>query len=280
MRRRVLYAVGVFLFFLIVIGIPTAYHFYSVPPSCTDGQQNQGETWMDRGGPCPWADPSTLSPSSVVWARSFKIRDGSYSATAYVENPNRNAGVPRASYIFSLYDTQNILIAERRGTTFVMPGGITPVYEPDIDTGNRIAAHVYFQFTENPQWLQMSDRTVTTKITNQDLRDETTLPRLEATVTNIDVTAHNNLNFVAVIFDTAGNAFASSATHIDRLEAGQSLQVVFTWPKAFTLQVGRIDITPVEMPKPTWKAPCKLANDNQYLACAGDSVLRANSAFW
>jgi len=254
MRRRILYATGVFLFFFIVAGAPTAYYYFNIPPTCSDGQMNQGETAPDMGGPCPLADVNLLAPSSVQWTRSFKVRDGSYSATTYIENPNDHAGISEISYIFSLYDAQNILIAERRGTTYVMPGGITPIYEPDIDTGERIAVHAFFQFTSPAVWRQYADTSKVIKVTDRKLSDETTVPRLEATADNTDVSPRTNVTFVAVVFDTAGNAIASSATHMDRIEAGQSAQIVFTWPNPFTLQVGRIDIIPVTAPKPTWTA--------------------------
>jgi hypothetical protein len=258
MRRRILYATGVFLFFLIVVGGPVAYHWYSIAPTCLDGQQNQDETAPDMGGVCPWANVYSLTPSSVLWARGFKIRDGSYSAAAYIENPNDLAGFEQRTYKFSLYDSDNILIAERTGVAFVMPGGVTPIYEPDIDTGERIVTHTYFEFTSAPQWLQLSDNSNTTKVTNRNLTEEASTPRLEATVTNTDVTPRTNIQLVAVIFDTAGNAFAASASRIERLEAGQAQQVVFTWPNPFPVQVGRIDIIPVELPKPAWKASCRI----------------------
>jgi len=216
----------------------------------------------------------------VQWTRAFKVRDGSYSAVAYIENPNDNAGYVLRPYKFSLYDSQNILIAERTGITFVMPGGITPVYEADIDTGNRIATHAYFEFTDAPQWLQLTDQSNTTKVTNRQLSGESTAPRIDATVTNTDVSARTDVTLVAVVFDTAGNAFAASATHIDRLEVGQSQQIVFTWPNPFTLQVGRIDIIPVEAPKPAWKAACHIvttgAQPGAIIQCGSNApVLRS-----
>src|SRR3989338_11227858 len=80
-----------------------------------------------------------------MWARSFEVRSGSYTAVGYIGNPNPEAGVALAHYRVGLYDSQNILIAERVGTTFIMPGGITPVLEASIDTGNREVVHTYLQ---------------------------------------------------------------------------------------------------------------------------------------
>lgn len=261
MRRRILYILGLLIFFSIVIGVPVAITLLSVPPSCVDGEMNQGETAPDKGGPCPDVDTNTLAPSSVVWTRSFKVRNGSYSATSYIQNPNDHAGIANVSYVFSLYDSQNILIAERRGNTFVMPGGITPVYEPEIDTGNRIATRAFFRFTYGGVWRNYQDTSKAISVTDRKLTDPTTAPRLEATVTNSDVSPRTDVKFVAVIFDTAGNAFASSATKVPRLLPGQPQQIVFTWPDPFTLQVGRVDIISVTAPKQAWTAPCTVTND-------------------
>ena len=35
--------------------------FFHQPPTCSDGIQNQGETWIDCGGPCPPCPPATCS---------------------------------------------------------------------------------------------------------------------------------------------------------------------------------------------------------------------------
>jgi hypothetical protein len=196
-----------------------------------------------------------------MWTRTFKVRDGAYSAVSYMQNPNDHAGIDNIGYTFSLYDSQNVLVAERAGEMFVMPGGITPVYVPDIDTGNRIATHAFFKFNSKGIWRNYEDASKGIKITERTLTDETTAPRLQAIVTNTDTLPRYNLKFVAVIFDTAGNAFAASATKLDKLAPGVETQITFTWPSAFMLQVGRVDVIAVVPPKKAWDAPCAVVND-------------------
>lgn len=247
-RRRTAYATGVILFFVIVIGGPLAYWYFSIPATCTDGIQNQGETAIDKGGPCPLLDERALQPHAVLWARSFRVRDGSYNAAAYIQNPNQNAGVRSAHYHFGLYDAQNILIAERDGTTYVMPGAITPVLESRIDAGNRIVAHTYFEFTDPLSWERMKNNALSLAITNKEISNTYTVPRLSASVRNSSVGDVTDISFVAVIFDPAGNAFAASATTLERLGPDASSQIVFTWPDPFGVQSGRIDIIPLVAP--------------------------------
>ena len=240
--------IGVILFFLIIIGGPLLYWYFSVPPTCSDGIKNQGETTVDQGGPCLVLDERTLQPHSTLWSRSFRVRDGYYNAVAYVYNPNKEAGVRRAYYRFGLYDSQNVLVAERRGTTFILPGAITPVLESRIDTGNRTVSRTYFEFTDTFIWERMINTSLSIAVNNKELSNTAIMPRLSASVENHSVADVINPSFVAVIFDPAGNAFAASATTLERLSAGATSEIVFSWPDPFPVQVGRIDISPLVAP--------------------------------
>ena len=129
------------------------------------------------------------------------MRDGSYNAVAYIENPNPKAGVPSANYKFSLYDSQNILIAERTGTTYIMPGGITPVFTAGIDTGNRIVAHTYFALTDpSMTWERMSDPTSVVSVASKQVSNTDTMPQLSAIASNSSVADLTNVSFVGVVY--------------------------------------------------------------------------------
>ncbi len=252
-RKRASYGFGVFLFFLITIGGPIGYWYFTIPPTCSDKIQNQGETSPDHGGPCLLLDVNALSPAPVLWARSFSVRDGSFNAIAYIQNQNVYAGVKRVSYRFSLYDTLNVLVAEREGSTFIMPGGITPVLEGGIQTGNRLAVRTYFELTAKPVWERMQDRSHIVIVNDKEMVDTATAPRLTATAFNSSVKDMTNVILIATIFDQAGNAFATSQTKISKLRAGEKQAVTFTWPDPFTVTVGRIDIIPLVQPGPPGK---------------------------
>ncbi|MDE2173651.1 MAG: hypothetical protein KGJ31_03715 [Patescibacteria group bacterium] len=247
-RRKASYITGVMLFFAVVLGVPLAYLYFSTPPSCHDGIQNQGETAIDKGGPCLALDPNTLQPHALLWARAFKVRDGMYNAVAYVENPNKDAGVPAARYKFSLYDSQNALIAEQTGTTFIMPGGITPIFASRIDTGNRVVVHTYFELQTPLDWERMSDTAASISIDGKALSDETTAPRITANAHSAAVEDIPDASFVAVAFDANGNAIAASQPATARFVAGSSIPLIFTWSDPFAQHVSRIDIIPVAAP--------------------------------
>jgi hypothetical protein len=247
-QRRTSYALGVIIFFLVIIGGPIAYWYFNIPVSCFDGLQNQGETAVDKGGPCELLDPNALSPEAILWTRAFRVRDGSYNAVAYVRNQNATAGVLQASYKFGLYDANNILVAEQSGTTPVMPGTITPVFSGAVDTGNRIVTHAYFQFTEPLKWEKLGDTSTGVNIHDTSVTDTQTVPRVSAIATNTSVRDLKNIIFIVAVFDPAGNAFAASQTAVDVLPAGADQSIVFTWPDAFLVPVGRVDIKVVTAP--------------------------------
>jgi len=247
-QRRAKYTIGATLFFIIIVGGPLAYWYFSIPATCTDGIQNQRETDIDRGGPCPLLDESKLQALATLWARSFRVRDGSYNAVAYIQNPNQDAGVRTARYRFGLYDSENILVAERESSMFIMPGAVTPVLESRIDTGNRIVSRTYFEFTGPLAWERMRNNALALAINNKEISSVTTVPRLSATVKNNSVADVISPAFIAVVFDQAGNAFAASATALDRIASDATASLVFTWPDPFAIQVGRTDIIPVVTP--------------------------------
>ncbi len=251
-RRRSIYLLGVIGFLVVAIGVPIVKYSYS-PPTCTDVKQNQGETAPDKGGPCQILDERALSPASVLWARSFEIRPGLYNAVAYIENPNENAGVrvPNAvRYHFGMYDSRNILVVERTGATFIIPGSVTPIFEPNIDAGNRVIAHTYLEFTGQFIWERVSNPAKAIIISNKEILDVNSEPRILAIAENTSVSPISDISFVVVVFDTSGTAYATSRTSLSRISPGEKQQITFTWPYPFPSRVGRVDIFPLLSPSP------------------------------
>jgi len=246
-RMRTKYIVSIGSVFAVLIGVPLVIWLYE-PASCFDGELNQGEYSIDRGGPCTLLDSRALIPHAVLWTQEFKVRDGLYNAVAYIENPNQGAGVIEAPYRLKLYDDRNVLVAERTGVTFVMPGNITPIFVGSIPSGERTAARAFLEFAAPLVWERLYDRTKEVKVTNKRLRQETTTPRITAEIENDGVKDLTDVEVVAVVFDTAGNAFAASSTNIPLLPGGEKREVVFTWPAPFEYKQSRIDVIVTALP--------------------------------
>jgi hypothetical protein len=246
-RRRAVIITGLLFLFFGGVSIPLAMWIYE-PPTCFDGVQNQGETSSDRGGPCILLDDRTLVPHAVLWSRGFPVRDGTWSAVAYVENPNEGAGVREVPYRYKLYDDKNILVAEREGVTYIMPGSVTPIYEGGIDTGHRNVARAYFEFMAPLVWERVRGTADKIEISGKTLSDPDSAPRVTAVAENTDVADVRNAQFVAVIFDSGGNAMAASRTVVSLLPAGGRESLTFTWPDPLPRSPGRIDVIPLREP--------------------------------
>jgi len=247
-KRQIIYGAGVFLFFFVIIA-PIVYVNVYEAPSCFDGKLNQEETAIDQGGPCMLLDERFIQPHAILWSRAFPVREGFYNAVAYIENPNQGAGVYDAAYQFQVYDDRNILIAERFGRVPIFPGKVFPIFESRIDTGNRIPVRTFFSFVSEFTWERMEDIARDISVTNEKITNVDTVPRISATLKNFALEAREDVVVVATVFDTAGNAMASSRTLVEFMNAGEETDIAFTWPLPFTSKISRIDVIPLALPQ-------------------------------
>ena len=246
-KRKAMYLFSVLGFFAVVASVPL-YFALQTEPTCFDGRQNQDERGVDCGGVCELICPFDVSPLSLLWSRSFIVANGVYNAVAFIENPNFDVAVLEIPYSFQLYDSENLLIVERRGTTFISTNGITPIFEPRIQTGVRVPVRTFFEFTGPIRWHRINDPKEIV-IVEQELQNADTEPRIEALVENKSLNEAKDVEVVAVVFDTAGNAMAVSQTLVQQLRGQTKVPIFFTWPLSFNNQAGRLDVIPRVPPR-------------------------------
>lgn len=231
----------------IILGYFVYVFFIKTTPTCFDAVQNQNERGVDCGGVCArvcTADAKTIVP---IWSRVFNTAGDVHSVVAYVENQNTTAGVKKIDYEFRIYDSQNILAGEPiTGSTFIGPNDKTAIYASPIKTGNRTPKNVFFKFTSQPDWITTDARYSTPQLTtaNTELTDITTVPKLSADVVNNTLYDYKNIEVVAILFGSDGNALNASSTFIEELPQQKTHKIYFTWPKPFTASVARIEIIP------------------------------------
>ena len=241
-KRQFLYFAGALFVFIVVLALPTFFLVYT-PPTCSDKIQNQGELGVDCGGPCSILCKADALDIIVHWQRAFKVKDGVYNALAYVENPNLNSGVSKLVYRFKFYDSDNILISERKGETFIPPNKIFGVFESNITTGSRVPARTIFEFLDSPVWQKNFSQDPVFLITNKLLFDKDNLPRLTASLENHTTDAPYSVEVVAILYDATGNAVAVSKTVVDSPAKDSSVPLIFTWPEQFGTPVVRTELT-------------------------------------
>jgi len=247
LKRQIFYVVILLLFFSALAFLIISPSFKKAP-TCVDNIQNGGETGIDCGGPCPKACLVQVDQVSVLWARAFKVIRGRYNAVAYLVNHNKNTAVRKINYRFRFADAKNIYIGKREGSTIIPPSGNFAVFEPGIDIGNSIPVYVTFEFAETPIWLQVpQDKIDQIKIlvSNIQLLDETTSPRLSATIKNNSLFTIPNVDVIAILYDTSGNAISTSRTYLNQLGPLQNTDINFTWPEPLPGTVVAKEIIPL-----------------------------------
>ena len=229
---------GGFVLVCAIIASLLFFHFFYRAPSCSDGVQNGDETGVDCGGSCTTlCSNQTLAPITY-WAKAFSVLGDTYNLAAYVENPNSNSSNPQATYSFKVYDANNILLAERTGTTFIPKNKKFIIFEPGLTIQNKIPKRVDFEFTDFAPWQKDTTIDPTVSITYSALQSTSTTPRVSGTVTNISLqNIDKGLELSVLVLDSNQNAIAVSRTFVDPLPKKTSQDFVFTWPKPFSLGV-------------------------------------------
>jgi len=246
-RRRFLY-LGALILFLSVFGFWSISSLIKDLPSCQDGRQNGDETGIDCGGSCERACLYEVDQISVLWTRTFEVVPGRYNALAYLENHNPTSAVRKIKYRFRFADADNLYIGKKEGTVFIPPSGRFAVFEPGINFGNSIPIYTTFEFLETPDWVQVPEekmREVKVLVSGSELLEETTTPRLFATVKNNSLFIIPEVDVVAILYDAFGNAVSVSRTYIEELDRGESKRVSFTWPKPFSTEIVAREIIPM-----------------------------------
>lgn len=245
-RRKLAYMSGVILFFGIV-GFFVVRHYTNVPPTCFDRKQNGAEAGVDCGGGCLQYCPNELSDPKVRWTRSFQVTPGVVTAIAYIEHSYPTASSRKIRYQFKLYDSQNSLITERIGTTYLGPMGKSAIVENLIPTGNNQVAVTRFSFLPPVPW-EKSDPSFSKIIIKTDrsaleLYSEGT--RLTTTLDNQSRFSFANLEIVAILYDQNSNAIAVSKILLPELLGLSKQTVYFTWPtKIEPKNVQTIEVIP------------------------------------
>lgn len=242
-KRKLTYGTIVLIFVLILIALPL-FLFFHKTPTCFDNKKNQNEKGVDCGGACTRLCPSDISAPIVMWQRVFQVVPGVYNAVAYIQNPNVLTRVDNVGYIFRLYDKDNILVAEKTGRTFLSANKTSAVFEAGVRTGVRVPVRTSFEFTESPSWLQnpANYKEPSVVVKNVVLTNDSSLPRIDASVHNLSLDTIKTIGVIAIIYDADDNAIAASRTVVENLPSQSIAPIAFTWPAPFASSAVRKEI--------------------------------------
>lgn len=234
--RRQFQYIGGLLIFLGILALIIAWPTITKAPTCSDGKQNNGERGVDCGGSCQRICTADASEPIVLWSRAFPVTGNIYNLVAFAENRNKDAAVYQVSYEFRIYDTNNILIGRRQGSTFISPNQQFAVFEPRFDAGASEVKSVNFEFTSPFVWMkkQPTIQTLPIRVDDIVLADDKGIPSLTAQINNDSIYDLPEFDVITIIYDIRHIAINASKTHKDGLASNEKSLLLFTWPQPFT----------------------------------------------
>jgi len=244
-KRQLIYLGGILGIILVVVLI-YLFPIITKKSTCFDNAQNGGEAGVDCGGNCLKYCPFQVNAVVNLWSRSYMVAPNIYNAVAYVQNQNLNAGIPKISYEFSLYDENNIFIAKRVGETYIGPNNRTAIFEAGINVGNRIPKYTTLKFVGSPEWYKVPAKITDVKLffKEQELNAKLDNPKLTAILQNNSIYDVDNLDIIAILYDKDEIAVASSKTFVSKLDKNSSKDLFFVWPQKFSTDIVRIELLP------------------------------------
>lgn len=241
-RNTILFFLFIFIFGPIII--MSIVLFYE-KPNCFDGKQNGLETGVDCGGSCQLLCTNQVTTPVVLWERAFRVDTGLYNLLAYVENPNTTAFLRDASYVFKMYNEDNVLIGEKKGVVSIAPKSARPIIESNIQTFEQVPVRITFEFVGELVYEQTNPKESLVIIKDEIIENEKQSPRVKATIQNISLNPIKKIDVIVIVYDVFDTVLGTSSTYVDVLDAEQSKDIVFTWPKPFPDDVARIELIPI-----------------------------------
>jgi hypothetical protein len=240
-KRKLSYFTLFIAAIVVVIGIPVFFSGYE-PATCSDSKQNQGERGIDCGGPCAQLCQVDFSALRIFWTYSSRVVPGVYNVIGYGENPNQSVGAEGVPYTFKLYDSQGILVAERKGKGSIPPGSKFALFEGGIQTGQREPARATLELSSSPLWV-LSRAYTSLRTLAIDVSPDGSGTRAEARIKNEYVnTTISGIDAFIILYDIDGNRVAFSKTRIDSIAPGEIQTLYFTWPIAISGNVVKTEL--------------------------------------
>ena len=111
LKRTVIIIIYLVIFSLIGTGL---YYIFRAKPTCSDGQQNQGEAGIDCGGSCSvqCEEMPKIENVRVLEKAVLPVGEGKYDAMAKINNPNPQLGVAEFEYSFNLLDGSGDIVGQ------------------------------------------------------------------------------------------------------------------------------------------------------------------------
>ena len=210
-------------------------------PSCSDGEQNQGEAGIDCGGPCKLCDWQLQKELEVVFAEALETKDNYVDLVAKIKNPNREFGAKSFLYKFNLYDSSNNLIFSKDGSSYILPQETRYVVEQKLFLAGEVSRTEFK--VQSVTWQKLSDyQEPELLIGGQSFDQQEELSRVIGTLENRSNYDFDRIDIYGVLFDKESKILGVGKTEVRTVLSKESRYFEISW--FFPLE-GRIERTDV-----------------------------------
>lgn len=235
----------IFFLFLFGFGFLIYSSWVKPEPSCFDEIQNQGEEGIDCGDPCSPCELINIKELEIISVKVISGQGVFYDLAAEIKNPNQNYGSRQISYQFELYDSQDNLIVQYPGTTYILPHQTKYLLKIKAES-DRPVKQVKISFNQIKWEKQENYQPPQLAVQGKEFRllsdEESGFAQVRAILINKTSFDFERIDIDILLFDSAGRLLAISVNELRTFLAGQERDFLSIWFSQIKGQVVSIEI--------------------------------------
>ena len=246
-KRNIKQIIIALIFFSILFGFGFLIYSISIKPdpSCSDYVKNQGEEEIDCGGPCLPCELVHINDMEILSIKVIPARDNFYDLVAEIKNPNQNYGSGNISYKFELYDTQDNLVSEYPGSTYILPNQTKYILKIKAES-DRPVKQIKFSFVD-VEWEKLEDyQPPQLGVQQKEYRlladEESGFAQVRAILINKTNFDFDKIDIDILLFNSSDRLLAINTNEIRTFLAGEERDFISTWFNQINGQVVSFEI--------------------------------------
>lgn len=234
----------IFIYFLIFGSFfSLIYYFLQPEPTCSDGIKNQLEEGIDCGNICQVACKKDINAQPIAVDEKYFVygNKNQFDVMAEISNPNDKYGAFKFDYEFKLVDQANSVLAQKKGSNFILPGESKFIIEMNLQSAINPYT-VNFEIT-NVQWDEFLDyEEPRLSIFRKNYTEEVGRGVATGLVRNESYFNFNSIEVDVVLRDKNGVPVALGKNEMRTINSQEERDFKLIWPYKFSEGVFNVDV--------------------------------------
>lgn len=243
MSRNSKRAIIIFVYFIFFGSIGSILYYVSRPaPTCSDGKMNQKEDKIDCGGPCEACAKDINAQDLKIEEKYFVYgNNNQFDVMAKISNPNNQYGAGKFNYNFQLVDQSGVVLAQKNGTSFILPGESKYVIELNLPSSTSPYT-VKFDITdvEWEEFLEYAEPKL--NIYSKDYSEEVDKGVVFGLLRNESYFDFNSIEIDIVLRDADGKPLALGKNEMRTVKSQEQRDFKLFWPYRFGGEVQNVEV--------------------------------------